>query len=402
MLRHRDFRLYLGGVVLSQVGVHGTFMAMLYHVYLLTGSTVQVGFVGGARLVAVLLLSPLGGYFADRLDRKRLLQLSQLASTCASLLLAFVTLAGVAATWHVLVAAMVNSAAATFDGPVRKAVIPAMLPRAEMVRGLAVMNLGHEIGTLVGPALGGVLIAIGGPGLMYLLDGLTYVGLIVVVTVVDIPSLPVSERAAGLWSSVGAGLSYVRQRPLIGHLMALDVSAMIFAAYRVVLPALAVDILDVGPTGYGLLAAGPAAGALLGGAIIYRLAESSTGAGRIVIGSTMAYGAAAIVLAQTRWFPVALLAAAVLGLTDAVATTIRHAAVLLETPDRLRGRVSAVYEMAAGGGPPLGEFNIGWLSGLVGVTTALTFGGVVPILYAVIVLASSPRVRDYRTTVLTE
>ena len=402
VLDHRDYRRYLSGLVLSQIGVHGTFTAMLYHVYLLTGSTLQVGLVGAARLVAVLALSPLGGYFADRLDRKRLLQLSQLVSACASLLLALVTLTGLEAPWHVLLAAMVNSAAATFDEPVRKAVIPAMVPRRQLVRGLAVMNLGHEVGTLLGPALGGVLIAVSGPGLMYLLDGMTYVGLMIVVTLLEIPSLPAAERAQGLWSSVGAGLSYVRRRPLIVHLMGLDISAMVFAAYPVVLPALAVDVLDAGPTGYGVLAAGPAAGALLGGVLVYRLAEHSAGSGKIVIGATMGYGVAAIVLAQARVFLLALVATALLGLADAIAKTIRQAAVLLETPDALRGRVGAVYEVAAGGGPPLGELNIGWLSGLVGVTSALSFGGVVPILYASAVALGAPVVREYRGAVPVE
>lgn len=398
VLRHRDFRLYLSGVVLSQLGTQGTFVAMLYHMYVLTGSNVQVGLVGAAQGIAVVVLSPLGGHYADKLDRRLLLQSSQALSMVASLALAVVTLAGVVEASHVVLAALANSAASAFDRPVRKAIIPAMVPRDELVQAFALMNPSGQVARLVGPGLSGVLIALAGPGLMYLLDAVTFVGLIVIVAFLRIRPMPASQRPLGIWSSIRESLAFVRRRPLMLHLMGLDLAAMIFAAYRVVLPALAVDILRVGPTGYGVLAAAPPVGALVGGVIVFRLAAVSAPAGRIVIGATMAYGASALMLAQSRSFAIALIAATGLGLFDAIGTTLRHAAVLLETPDPLLGRVSALYGMSAQGGPALGDLGIGWFSGVVGVTVALTLGGLAAVLYAATAGLTSRTVRDYRTS----
>ena len=398
-LRHRNFALYLTGVALTQIGTTGTFAAMLYHVYALTGSTVQVGLVGAGRGLATLVLSPLGGHYADRMDRKTLLQLSQGFSMAVSLGLAAVTYLGVVQTWHIVLASLLTSAGAAFDGPARKAIVPAMVPRDELVHAVALVNPTHQVGRLVGPGLGGVLIAIGGPGLMYLVDGATYVGLIVILAMLTIPPMePSADKPLNLWGSLAEGVSYVRRRPVIYHLMGLDLSQTLFAAYRVVLPALAVDVLQVGPTGYGALSAAVPAGGLVGGVVVYRMAGTSLREGPTVLATTALFGAAAILLAQTGVFAVAMACAVALGLFDAIGAAIRHAAVLIETPDQLRGRVNALYSMAARGGPALGELNIGWVSGFLGATLALTVGGVIPIVYAGVIAASSPLVRGYRTT----
>lgn len=397
MLRHRPFAIYLTGVVFSQIGSKGTFAAMMFHMYLLTGSTVQVGLVGLARGAALLLLSPIGGYCADRWDRRRLLQAGQALSMVISLSLAVATLAGAARAWHVLLAAMLAASAESFDAPARQVIIPAIVPPGQLVRGIALINPTNQIGKLAGPAIGGLLIAVGGPGLMYLFDALSFVGLIAILQLLTIPPLRPGERTSlGMWGSIAEGGRFIVRRPIIMQFMALDLSATLFTAYRVVLPALAVDVYQVGATGYGVLGAAPPAGALLGAAVAYRLAGMSLPSGRIVIASTMALGASTIWLGQVRTFGPALVAVGLVGLFDAVATTIRLGAVLLETPDAVRGRVSALYRMASGTGPSVGELNVGWLAGLLGVATALTVGGAVPVLFAAAVVVGSRQVRDYR------
>jgi MFS family permease len=402
IFRHRSFTLYLSGVALTQIGTNGTFAAMLYHVYTITGSTVQVGLVGASRGLATVLLSPLGGHYADRVDRKRLLQVSQAFSMLVSLALAAVTISGSVNTAQIMGAALLTSAAATFDSSARKAIIPGMVPRAELVQAVALVNPTNQVGKLVGPSLGGLLIAVGGPELMYLLDAFTYVALIVILGLLTVPALDLRGRDLRFWASLKEGIAYVRDRPVIYQLMGLDLSATLFAAYRVVLPALAVDVLGVGPTGYGLLSAAVPAGALIGGVVVYRLARSAVPAGHAVLAATASYGFAAILLAHAGSFSVALIAAAGLGVFDAIGTTIRHAAVLLETPDELRGRVSAIYGMASRGGPAIGDMNIGWLSGILGATAALTLGGMVPIALAGLLAVSSKTVRAYRTTPVAE
>ena len=395
VLRHRGFVAFWTGVVFSQVGVRASFAANLYHVYELTGSTVQVGFVGIAQAVALFLLSPIGGVVADRLDRRRLIQATQLVSMVFSLGLAILTLTGNAELWHILVTVSLNTATATFDAPARSALIPALVPRDELPQAFALLTPSKELAILVGPALAGVLIAIGGPGLVYAVDAATFVVLIVILGLLRVPPLEVELPGTSVWTSMAAGARELRRRPIIWQLMSLDVSATMFGAYQVVLPALALDVLDVGPTGYGLLGSAPAAGALVATVVILRLLRTRP-AGHLVLWATVGYGVLCIALAQSTWFGLALAAALGVGAADALGASIRAAAVQVETPDALRGRVTSLYQMAARGGPALGQANIGWVSGFLGPVGALTAGAVVPITLAMAHAVVGGTVRDYR------
>lgn len=395
VLRNRNFNLFWSGVILSQIGTRGTVAANLYQVYDLTGSVVQTGLVGAAQAVALLVLSPLGGVYADRMDRRRLLQVAQGASMLVALLLAMLTFSGQAEAWHVVASVLFTTAAATFDQPARQALIPAMVPREQLPQAIALLNPSRELAILVGPALAGVLIAVGGPGLMYALDAATYAVLVVVLALIRVDRLTGGGERRSVGASILEGASYVRSRPLIYTLMGLDLSATVFSAYRVLLPALALDVLDVGPTGYGLLSSAPSAGALLATYTIFRVVGRSRRLGRVLLVSLALYGASAVLLAQSPWFGVALLAAMLLGAFDAMATTIRHAAVQIETPDELRGRVSAFYQMSSRGGPAIGDVVVGAAAGVLGPVLALTVGGIVPAAIALGYLSRPNLVRDY-------
>jgi len=398
VLRHRDFNLYWFGVVFSQIGTRGTVAANLYQVYALTRSVPMTGFVGLAQAVALLVLSPFGGAYADRVDRRRLLQGAQAVAMVVAVLLAGVTLSGQVRTWEVLVSVVLTTAAATFDQPARQALIPSMVPRRELPQAFALLNPSRELAVLIGPALAGGFIAVSGPGLMYAVDAGTYLTLVVVLGIMRIPPLIPEHPGASVWANIARGASFVRRRPLILLLMSLDLSATLFGAYRVVLPALALSVFHAGPVGYGFLSAAPSAGALLATYVVFRVVGRSRRLGVVLLVSTIGYGVGVLVLAQGRMLALALLGGVVLGVFDAMATTIRQAAVQLETPDALRGRVSSIYQMASRGGPALGDLSIGWIAGALGPIGALTVGGLVPIAYAGFHLARPGRVRSYTGT----
>lgn len=401
IMRHRDFNLYWTGVILSEIGTRGTFAAVLFHVYQLSGSSLQVGLVGLAQAIALLVLSPLGGAIADRMDRRRLLQMSQSLSLLASGGLALTTLLGTVEVWHILLAVLINTSAGSFERPARDALIPALVPRSELVHAFALLNPSREVAILVGPAIAGFLIAAIGPEAMYLLDVVSYMVIIVVLVFIKVPPIVADKVRPNIWSSIGEGVAFVRTKPIILQLMSLDLSATLFGAYRVVLPALAADLLLVGASGYGLLSAAPSAGALVGSAVIYRIVHTAR-SGHIVLASTAGYGVAAIGLVTASFLPggaafaAALVAAAGVGLFDAMATTVRHAAVQLETPDDIRGRVTSIYQMSSRGGPALGNLNVGWLAGLLGPVGALSLGGLVPIVLALSLALTGGRIRDYQ------
>lgn len=398
VLRHRDFNLYWFGVVFSQIGTRGTVAANLFQVYELSRSIPITGLVGLAQAVALLVLSPLGGAYADRVDRRRLLQFAQGVSFLVAVALAAVTYAGSVRTWHVLLSVVLTTAAATFDQPARQALIPAMVPKEELPQAIALLNPSRELAVLVGPALAGFLIAANGVGLMYAVDAATYLVLIAILGVLRTAPLPPEAKARSVWANIAEGASYVVRRPLIWQLMLLDLSATVFGAYRVVLPALTVDVLHVGAAGYGILSAAPSAGALIVTYLVFRVVGTSKRLGWVVLWCSVGYGIAVAGLAQSPLFGLALVAAILIGAFDAMATTIRHAAVLLETPDALRGRVAAIYGMASRGGPALGDVNMGWLAGLLGPVVALTVGGLVSVIYAVVVMLHGGPVRAYRRT----
>jgi MFS family permease len=397
-LSERDFRRFVVAVALSQIGTQGTLAAVLYHVYQLSGSLTQVGLVGAGRAIAILLLTPLGGHFADRYDRRLVLQVSQGVSLIASTVLAVTTLLGVVGVGTIIAMAALNSAAATFENPSRKAIVPALVPPRDTVQAFAITNVSFDIGTLVGPALAGLLIALGGPGLVYLGDALTYVSLIILLRTIRLtrPAGIRSEASKGVLQGMRDGLIHLRARPIILHLMSLDVAAMLFSSYRVVLPAIAIDRLGIGPEGYGFLASAPSLGAMIGAVVAYRMASGGAPAGATVLVMTAVYGIAVAVVGVAGSSGTILIAVALVGLTDSVAKTIRHATVMLETPDHMRGRVGAIYGLTGGGIPPVGDFNVGWLSAAIGVGGALAVGGAIPIVYALVITLFVPTVRRYR------
>jgi MFS family permease len=382
VLRNRNFNLYWAGVVLSQVGTRGTVAANFYQVYQLTDSIAYTGLVGAAQAVALLVLSPLGGALADRVDRRRLLQVAQSTAMLVAVVLAWLTLTDRAQAWHVVLSVVLTTAAATFDQPARQALIPALVPKGQIGQAIALLNPSRELAILLGPLMAGVLIAVAGPGLMYVVDATSYALLVAVLAMLRIPVLQPSAERRSVLGSIVDGARYIAHRPLIYNLMALDLSATVFSAYRVLLPALAVDVLHVGATGYGILSSAPSAGALLATYSVFRTVERSRRQGRVLLVSTALYGVSAVLLAQSPLFVLAILAAGLLGAFDAMATTIRHAAVQIDTPDELRGRVTAFYQMSSRGGPAIGDVVVGAFAGLVGPVVALTVGAVGPIAVA--------------------
>jgi len=294
------------------------------------------------------------------------------------------------------VSVVLTTAAATFDQPARQALIPALVPRAQLPQVFALLNPSREIAVLLGPALAGIFIGIAGPGLMYAVDTVTYLVLVVLLQALRVGKLEGAGKHTSVWRQITEGAQFVTHRKIIWMLMSLDLSATLFGAYRVVLPALCATVFHVGPQGYGVLSAAPSAGALLATYTVFRVVDRAQRLGRVLLVSTVLYGLANVVLAQAHVFAIAVLAGCLIGGFDAMATTIRHAAVQLETPDELRGRVSAFYQMSSRGGPALGDTLIGAVAGALGPVTALTLGGLVAALYPTVFLVRSNPVRVYQ------
>ncbi|WIX77105.1 MFS transporter [Amycolatopsis carbonis] len=395
VLRNRDFDFYWGGVVLSQIGSRGTIAANLYQVYELSGSVAQTGLVGAAQVVALVVLSPLAGVYADRVDRRKLLQWSQAVAMVVALALAATSFTGHVDVVQVVGSVVLTTAAASFDQPARQALIPALVPRAQLPQAFALLNPSRELAVLLGPALSGVLIAVSGPGLMYAVDAVTYLLLMLTLALLRIPHLPGAGEHITLREQLAEGVRFVLGRRIVWQMVLLDLVATVFAGYRVLLPSLAIDRFHLGATAYGLLSAAPSAGALVATYTVFRVVDRSKRLGKVLLASTIAYGLSAVLLAWAAGLLIALVACLLLGAFDAMATTIRQAAVQLETPDSLRGRVSAIYQMASRGGPALGDTVIGGVAAAIGPVLALMIGGLATAAFAVGHFGRANPVRKY-------
>jgi len=307
------------------------------------------------------------------------------------------TFAGRIEPWHIYLAVIAVSASQSFEGPARLALIPALVRRERVVDAFALTNPTRELAILLGPPLAGVLIAIsGGPGYVYAFDAITYAALVLFLVFIRIAPVEGSKRAESVWESIFEGFKYIRSRRLIWQLMSLDFSATFFGAYRVVLPTLARDILRVGPQGYGLLAATPAAGAIFGSAAIFRF-RGYEHKGWLILGATAGYACGCILLAQSTLLELTLLAAAWIGVCDAMATTLRQVLVQVDTPDRLRGRVSSAYQMVSRGGPSLGAAQMGAVAGALGAPLGLTLGASVTLMYSALLALRGRTIRQYKS-----
>lgn len=396
-LKYRSFTLYWLGLVVSYSGVRATLVANLWLLLDLTNSAWQVGAVGLADAATIILMTPLGGVLADRLDRRTLLQLSQTLAALVSIAMCVDVSLGYVQPWHVYVAVALASAAVTFDLPVRQAMVPSLVPPTAMVSALTLAAPVFNAAGLIGPAVAGHLMASpAGVASVYAVDAVAH--LFLVVTIATIKPRPTERSEAtrqGLFQSFGEGFRYVSRQGVLWQLMLLDFLTVMFAAYRALLPVIARDQLDVGPEGYGYLASAVSVGSVVGAAVMIRLGWAST-SGRLVLATTACYGLVAMLLGQVTLFPLAVFATGFLGLLDAASFTIRNTLVQLETPDSLRGRVGAVGFMAARSGPAIGQTLMGGLASIFSVPIALALGGAVPLLVVGFLATCTRTLWNYR------
>ncbi|CAA9558298.1 MAG: hypothetical protein AVDCRST_MAG59-2437 [uncultured Thermomicrobiales bacterium] len=393
-LRHRDFRLLWGAELLSGVGTQGLRVGVAWQIFALTGDPLQLGLLGLARFVPLLLLGLVGGVVADRGDRRRTLLLAQIALLATSATLAGLAAAGRVTPLVIYGATGLAAAFGTVAGPTRQALVPGLVPSANLPGALAMTTLAHQVGGVVGPALGGLLIATRGPAAVYLLDAVSFG--VVAVALASMRTRPfVAPTTQRGWAAVREGLAFLRGTPILLGVMGLDFLATFFGAATVLMPVFAEQVLGGGPTTLGLLLAAPAAGAVTGGVAVaaVRLPDRP---GLGVLVAVAAYGAFVLGFGLSTALPVSLALLAASGAADAVSMAFRHTLRTLVTPDRLRGRVAAAHSTFAMGGPQLGEFEAGLAAAAFGAPVAVATGGIGVVLTAAAVAWKVPGIAAYR------
>jgi MFS family permease len=376
-LRHRDFRLMWIGLLISVTGSQMQVVAINWHVYLLTKSPLALGGVGLVRVVPIILCSLAGGVVADAIDRKRLIMITQSVMLASAAILAAITAAGLKTVWPIYLLTAISSAAIAFDSPARQALMPSLVPVADFPNAVSLGLVVFNAATIIGPAITGLLLTVRGPALIYAINAVSFVAVIVAVSLIRARGRPVTDgKEASRLSTkaLGEGLRFVWRTPIIVQTMTLDFAATFFASATALLPIFAVDILHVGARGLGFLASASATGSVITGFVMARLGTPRKQGATMLI-AIATYGAATIAFGLSRWFWFSLAMLALVGASDTVSTVLRQTIRQLVTPDYLRGRMTSVNMMFFMGGPQLGEFEAGVVAKLVGASLSVVIGG---------------------------
>jgi len=402
-LRHRNFRLIWIGLLVSFTGSMMQNAALLWHVSLLVTPErkgLALGMVGLVRVVPVVVFSMISGVVADAWDRRRLMLFTQTAATLVALALASIAFSGVTGLWLIYVLAALGSAVGAFDLPARNALVPTLVPREHLPNAISLNTIMFQTASVVGPSLGGLLIAATHVGWAYVANAISFAFVIVALRLMrDIPERQPSAPGARddvSWHAALEGLRFVFRSPLIRSTMLLDFFATFFSSAMALLPIFAQDILKVGAEGYGWLYAAPAAGAVVMSAIMVPMTERIRKRGPTLLWSVAGYGIATAVFGLSRSFWLTFFCLAMTGATDTVSMIIRNVIRQLETPDRLRGRMTGVNMVFFMGGPQLGELEAGVVANWFGATVSVVSGGIGCLIATGWVAASTPRLRHYQ------
>jgi MFS family permease len=373
VLRHPDLRRYLSARFIVSIATQVQTVAVGWQVFSVSGDPFDLGLVALSQFLPFIVLILPAGHVADRYDRRRVQLLTfVLLGVCAALLLAL-SLAGITDIAPVLGVMVVFGVARAFNQPTGQALLPNIAPPGTFPRAVALNSSLGQIATIAGPALGGALVLLG-VSVAYALAVVLIVAGVVLVS--GLRGGGREERVSEpiTWESLLSGITFVRSRPVVLGSISLDLFAVLFGGAEALLPIYAGEILDVGPVGLGVMRAAPAVGAAVLAAVM-SIRPIRRHVGRWMFGGVVAFGLATITFGLSTSLPLSLAALIVMGAGDMVSVYIRHLLVQLETPDEIRGRVSAVNSVFIGASNELGEFESGLTAAWWGIVPAVVIGG---------------------------
>ncbi|MEA2494293.1 MAG: hypothetical protein QOJ29_2204 [Thermoleophilaceae bacterium] len=372
----RELRSLVLGNFVSGMGTQASLVALPYQLYVQTKSPFLTGSLGAAELGPLVAMALLGGALADRLDRRKLLLADQIALVILAAALCLAAVAGNPPVWLLYVLGGLLAGFGAIQNVARSAIVPNLV-RPDLLRSALAVNYGlYQLTMVVGPGLGGLLIAAGGVKLAYGIDALSCAAMVAGVLAIRAqpPLRDHTEPLVSIRRSIGDGLRFVRRsRALLGS-FAIDLNAMAFGMPRALFPVLAVSVYHAGASGTGLLFASVSAGATVA-ALTTRWLEHVRRLGLIVICAVAAWGLAiaAAAAVPNLWFAAAMLALA--GAADSVSAVCRNVINQTVTPDAMRGRMSSIYSLVVTSGPRVGDIEAGAVASLTSARFSMASGG---------------------------
>jgi MFS family permease len=393
-LRARNYKLFFTGQSISLIGTWMTRIAMSWLVYRLTGSAVLLGVVGFASQIPVFVMGPIAGVWVDRWDRHRTIVITQILAMIQSFALAALTLAHIVTVWELIALALMQGVINAFDMPARQAFVIQMVEqRADVANAIALNSSMVNAARLLGPAIAGVVVAAVGEGYCFLIDGISYIAVIISLLMMRITVPQVRQPQRHIAHELMEGWRYaVGSVPIRSILVNLAIVGSFGMPYTVLMPIFASKILHGGPHTLGFLMASTGVGALAG-ALLLALRKSVLGLGRQIVFTTGLFGAALIVFALSHWLWLSLLVLPLAGFgmmqqmasSNTILQTIVH--------DEKRGRVMALYNMSLQGMAPFGSLLAGGMAARVGAPATIIVSGVALLLGSALFAARLPAIR---------
>jgi len=377
-LAHKNYRLFFAGQSISLIGTWMTRIATAWLVYRLTGSALLLGVVGFAGQIPSFLLAPLAGVLVDRWNRQRLLVITQVLAMFQSLALALLTMTGLIKMWHVIVLSVLQGLINSFDMPARQAFVVEMVEKREdLANAIALNSSMVNAARLLGPSIGGVVIAAVGEGWCFMIDAVSYIAVIASLLAMTITARVIQPtKDANVFQQLREGWSYAAHfAPIRNVLLLLALVSLVGMPYTVLMPVFANDVLHGGPNTLGLLMAASGVGALVG-ALFLAARKTVLGLGKFIPLMAGAFGAGLIAFSFTRvlWLSLALMV--VTGLGFMVQMAVSNTVLQTIVDEDKRGRVMSFYTMAFMGTAPFGSLLAGSVADRIGTPHTLLCGGI--------------------------
>ncbi len=374
-LNHRDFRLFISGQLISQIGTWMQSVAQSWLVLELTNSPFRLGLISALQYGPMLCLSFVAGAIADRLPKRRVIIATQTALMCQAFVLAFLAWTGHVRYWHVAILATCYGLANTLDMPTRQSFVVEMAGKDDLTNAIALNSAMVNGARMVGPAVAGLLVDRYGVAPAFGLNGLSFVAVILALLAMRAEGVPRHEKGTTVREEIAAGIRYAVHMPLVALVLSLLLTVSLFVInHTVMVPLLARDVLHVGAHGFGLLMAALGTGAIIGALTLGTLVKGRPSLS-LIIGCAVIASSLTLLLAGIRNFWAAMIVLTLVGLSQIVFLASSNTTLQMVVPDRMRGRIMSLFAFVWVGVTPIGSLFVGTIAEWFGVAAAYAAGG---------------------------
>jgi MFS family permease len=392
-MRHRNFQLYFGGQLISNIGTWMQIIAQSWVVYQISHSELVLGLVAFASAIPTLLISPWGGVVVDRMPRRTLIMMTQSGAMILAFIMAALTFANMIQEWHVIALAVLLGIVNAFDAPARQAFVPEMVGKKDLPSAIALNSMMFNSARVIGPAAAGLALALVGAGWCFTINGISFLAVLLGLWLMKLPVRPKIQHTTSPWEQLVGGLSYVsKTRELAGLILLSLVFSVFGISYSTVLPAFVDNILHRGASAYGWVNTATGLGAITGAFLLAHRAIHGK-RGKLLVLTNIAFPLILIAFSFNASYLLSLLLAYGLGLGFMMQFTTINTLLQTRVQDEYRGRVMGLYTITFFGFAPFGNLLIGFLGERMGLGIAMALFAVCSLILSRFVLMKTPEIQ---------